>query len=137
MNVEKMTKAEILLCWRKVNEELIYQKELVADMSSEISQLNKQLEFKIEELRRVKLNKEKEVKEEEEKKSRIIKKGTKIPPDKQTYITKCQVCGCKFTYMEKDIHYKEKTNSAYVICPECYYYKYPFINRKYKGDKRC
>ena len=62
MNVEKMTKAEILLCWRKVNEELIYQKELVADMSSEISQLNKQLGFKIEELRRVKLNKEKEVK---------------------------------------------------------------------------
>lgn len=51
--------------------------------------------------------------------------------------TKCDVCGCKFTYMEKDIHYKEKTNSAYVICPECDYYKYPFINRKYKGDKRC
>lgn len=38
---------------------------------------------------------------------KIIKKGTKTPPDKRIYITKCRTCGCVFTYMEKD---KNNTN---------------------------
>lgn len=39
---------------------------------------------------------------------KIIKKGTKTPPDKRIYITKCRTCGCVFTYMEKDMEYKIK-----------------------------
>ena len=32
----------------------------------------------------------------------ILKKGTKIPPNKRIYFKKCRTCGCKFTYQEKD-----------------------------------
>lgn len=127
MNVEKMTKEEILMCLGDVNEELIYQKELVAKKSDEIRLLRKQLKAETEKSRQEKLNKEK---------SRIIKKGTKTPPDKQIYVTKCRVCGSIFTYKIEDMHYKEKTGLVYVICPACEYPKYPFINRKYKGNNK-
>ena len=32
---------------------------------------------------------------------KIIKKGTKTLPEEIVYVKKCEVCGCKFTYMEK------------------------------------
>ena len=34
---------------------------------------------------------------------KIIKRRTKTPPNKKVYITKCKICGYKFTYMENDI----------------------------------
>lgn len=37
----------------------------------------------------------------EEVTMKIIKKGTKTPPDKITYVTKCRTCGCEFTYMKE------------------------------------
>ena len=32
---------------------------------------------------------------------KIIKSGTKTPPDKQVYVIKCRTCGCVFTYEGK------------------------------------
>lgn len=64
----------------------------------------------------------------------IIKKGTKTPPDKRVYIAKCRVCGCIFTYMEKDMEYRYPNDSEGVTCPQCNYWVFPFIKRKYKGD---
>lgn len=69
---------------------------------------------------------------------KIIKKGTKTPPNKITYIKKCEVCGCKFTYTLNDIdcaiipdHY------LFLICPQCECrVSVPTIKRKYKGDKK-
>ena len=29
----------------------------------------------------------------------IIKKGTKVTPNKIVYITECRTCGCEFTYL--------------------------------------
>ena len=34
---------------------------------------------------------------------KIIKKGTKTPPNKQVYVIKCRTCGCIFTYKEEDM----------------------------------
>lgn len=66
---------------------------------------------------------------------KIIKKGTKTPPDKRIYITKCNTCGCKFTYMEKDFAYLGIEATNVVECPQCnYYVPVPLIKRKYKGD---
>ena len=65
---------------------------------------------------------------------KIIKKGTKTPPDKRIYIAKCRVCGCEFIYMEEDMKYSYLTDCKGVVCPQCNYWVYPFIKRKYKGD---
>lgn len=68
---------------------------------------------------------------------KIIKKGTKITLDKKVYITKCRVCGCKFTYMEKDIGFSIFPISHYFIeCPQCSYeVLVPTFKKKYKGGK--
>ena len=65
---------------------------------------------------------------------KIIKKGTKTPPDKRIYIAKCRTCGCEFTYMEKDIKYCSIDDCGGVVYPQCNYWVYPFIKRKYKGE---
>ena len=65
---------------------------------------------------------------------KIIKKGTKTPPDKQTYVIKCRICGCVFTYKEEDMRYLT-TDAVGVFCPECKYSNVPFIKIKYKGGK--
>lgn len=61
----------------------------------------------------------------------IIKRGTKTPPNKIVYITKCRKCGCVFTYIESDRHYGY--DGTKLACPQCTYYVYPLIKRKYKG----
>lgn len=66
----------------------------------------------------------------------IIKKGTKTPPDKRIYITKCRTCGCEFTYMGGDMNYYYLADRKGVVCPQCNYWVYPIIKRKYKGDKK-
>lgn len=66
---------------------------------------------------------------------KIIKKGTKTPPDKQIYVIKCRTCGCVFTYKELNISYT-KNGLICVYCPECEYSNVPFIKRKYKGDDK-
>lgn len=66
---------------------------------------------------------------------KIIKKGTKTPPDKRIYITKCGTCGCEFTYMGGDMKYYLADRKG-VVCPQCNYWVYPIIKRKYKGDKK-
>lgn len=67
---------------------------------------------------------------------KIIKKGTKTPPNKRICITKCRACGCVFTYMEKDMKYYYLTDYKGVVCPQCNYWVFPFIKRKYKGGKK-
>ena len=64
---------------------------------------------------------------------KIIKKGTKTPPDKIVYITKCETCGCKFIYMKKDICLGWFCEE-YLKCPQCSC-KVPVPNfkKKYKG----
>lgn len=66
----------------------------------------------------------------------IIEKGTKIPPNKKVYVTKCKICGCKFTYMERDIKYRLigcLESYRELECPQCHYYiDVPFIKRVYK-----
>lgn len=64
---------------------------------------------------------------------KIIKEGTKELPNKKIYVAKCRTCGCKFTYMEKDIKFFYLDESG-IICPQCNYWVSPFIKRKYKGD---
>lgn len=65
---------------------------------------------------------------------KIIKKGTKTPPNKTTYVAKCHTCGCEFTYMEKDFAYLGIEATKAVECPQCnYYVLVPLIKRKYKG----
>lgn len=66
----------------------------------------------------------------------IIKKGTKTPPDKRVYITKCRTCGCEFTYMEKDIKLLYSSDFERVECPQCNYWTVPIIKRKYKGGDK-
>ena len=67
---------------------------------------------------------------------KIIKKGTKTPPDKITYITKCKTCGCKFIYMEKDICLGWFCED-YLKCPQCSYkVSMPTFKKKYKGDDK-
>lgn len=67
---------------------------------------------------------------------KIIKRGTKTPPDKRIYVGKCRLCGCKFTYMEKNITWISTDIDA-VACPQCnYYVPIPLIRRKYKGDDK-
>ncbi len=66
---------------------------------------------------------------------KIIKKGTKITPDKLTYITKCKTCGCKFTYMGEDVRVSW-CGEKYLRCPQCSYEVFmPIFKKKYKGDK--
>lgn len=72
----------------------------------------------------------------EEATMEIIKKGTKTPPDKITYVTKCRTCGCEFTYMERDIKKVCVEDITKVVCPQCNYWVYPIIKRKYKGGKK-
>ena len=69
---------------------------------------------------------------------KIIKKGTKTPPDKIVYITKCRTCGCKFTYMEKDIDFIIFPKPCdFINCPQCSYgIPVPFFKKKYKGDDK-
>ena len=67
---------------------------------------------------------------------KIIKEGTKTPPDKRIYIAKCRTCGCVFTYMEEDIKKLFPDDITKVACPQCNYWVYPIIKRKYKGDKK-
>lgn len=66
---------------------------------------------------------------------KIIKKGTKTPPDKQVYVIKCRTCRCVFTYKLGDMRYVG-TETLGVYCPECGYSNVPFIRRRYKGGKR-
>lgn len=67
---------------------------------------------------------------------KIIKKGTKTPPDKIVYITKCKTCGCKFIYMEKDICLGWFCEE-YLKCPQCSYkVSMPTSKKKYKGDDK-
>ena len=66
---------------------------------------------------------------------KIIKSGTKTPPDKKVYVIKCRICGCVFTYKLDDMRYIS-TNTLGVYCPECDYSNVPFIKRKYKGDDK-
>lgn len=72
----------------------------------------------------------------EEVTMKIIKKGTKTPPDKITYVTKCRTCGCEFTYMKGDMEYIFWEDIPTVKCPQCDYSVNIFIKRKYKGDKK-
>ena len=67
---------------------------------------------------------------------KIIKKGTKTPPDKFTYIKKCEVCGCKFTYTLDDIGCTIFPDyHRFLNCPQCEWrVSVPTIKRKYKGD---
>lgn len=69
---------------------------------------------------------------------KIIKKGTKTPPDKKIYVIKCKTCGCKFTYELSDICYAAYEFS-FLRCPQCEYsVTIPFIKKKYKGsDREC
>ena len=69
---------------------------------------------------------------------KIIKKGTKTPPDKFTYVKKCEVCGCKFTYTLDDIDCTIIPDyHRFLNCPQCEYrVSVPTIKRKYKGDKK-
>ena len=71
-------------------------------------------------------------------KMKIIKKGTKTPPDKFTYIKKCEVCGCKFTYTLNDIDCAIIPDYyQFLNCPQCEYrVSVPTIKRKYKGDDK-
>ena len=65
---------------------------------------------------------------------KIIKKGTKIPPNKIVYITECRTCGCEFTYM---LHNKISGfyYNKYLICPQCSYkVSIPFFEKKYNED---
>ena len=67
---------------------------------------------------------------------KIIKKGTKTPPDELTYITKCKTCGCKFAYKFSDICYIA-SEFEHLNCPQCeYIVSVPFIKRKYKGSDK-
>ena len=66
---------------------------------------------------------------------KIIKSGTKTPPDKKVYVIKCRTCGCVFTYKLDDMRYIARDTRA-VYCPECNYSNVPFIKRKYKGDDK-
>ena len=63
----------------------------------------------------------------------IIKRGTRTPPDKIIYITKCKTCGCKFTYTKEDDKNIWKDEGLKLVCPQCNYFVYPLIKRKYKG----
>ena len=67
---------------------------------------------------------------------KIIKKGTKTPPDKIAYIKRCNVCGCVFTYTMDDIDYTViPDHYSFLICPQCKYrVSIPSIKRKYKVD---
>lgn len=66
---------------------------------------------------------------------KIIKKGTKTPPDKQVYVIKCRTWGCVFTYKLKNMRYITMDTLG-VYCPECDYSNVPLIRRKYKGDDK-
>lgn len=63
---------------------------------------------------------------------KIIKVGTKTPPNKKVYIMKCRICGCVFTYREKDMCCLS-SEAVGVYCPQCNYSNVPIIRRKYKG----
>lgn len=60
----------------------------------------------------------------------ILKKGTKIPPNKRIYFKKCCTCGCKFTYQEKDMFWYD-----YVICPQCGYTNFIIIKRRLRKER--
>lgn len=66
---------------------------------------------------------------------KIIKRGTKTPPDKKVYVIKCRTCGCVFTYKLDDMRYITMDILG-VYCPECDYSNVPLIRRKYKGDDK-
>ena len=66
---------------------------------------------------------------------KIIRSGTKTPPDKKVYVIKCRTCGCVFTYKLGDMRYIS-TNTLGVYCPECDYSNVPIIKKKYKGDDK-
>ncbi len=67
---------------------------------------------------------------------KIIKKGTKTLPEEIVYITKCRICGCVFTYEEKDMNYINNDGLRGVACPQCSYCQFSVIKRKYKGDDK-
>lgn len=53
---------------------------------------------------------------------RIIKKGKKKCIDYIEYITKCESCGCKFTYTEDDFRTHEniaRIQWLVIRCPHC------------------
>lgn len=63
----------------------------------------------------------------------IIEKGTKTPPIKIVYITKCRTCGCKFTYKEEDVK-SSWCDEECLRCPQCSYtVTVPIFKKKYKG----
>lgn len=62
---------------------------------------------------------------------KIIKKGTKTPPNKQVYVIKCRTCGCIFTYKEEDMRYIT-ADAIGIFCPQCKYSNVPLFKRKYK-----
>lgn len=69
---------------------------------------------------------------------KIIKKGTKITPDEKVYVRKCRVCGCKFTYMEEDMHMTMIDTMAgynYVVCPQCSYLQFIVWKKRYKDKE--
>lgn len=69
---------------------------------------------------------------------KIIKKGTKTLPEEVVYVTRCKVCGCKFTYTIKNITFSifPEELSGKLRCPQCKYLKaVPLIKRKYKGSE--
>lgn len=65
---------------------------------------------------------------------KIIKKGTKTPPNKIVYITKCKTCGCKFTYMEEDAMLSWFMEN-YLKCPQCSYLQFIVWKKRYKGKE--
>lgn len=67
---------------------------------------------------------------------KIIKKGTKIPPNKIVYITECRTCGCEFSYMLHDKKPSFYYNTC-LRCPQCSYeVPIPFFKKKYNEDDK-
>lgn len=133
MEVEKLSKKEIIRRWGIANEEVLELKEEISKNDRYIELLTCEINDSREKLRQI--EKQEEKAKEEERKSTIIKNGTRITLDSRTYVTKCRICGCVFTYKKEDVCHNSAYALSYVFCPECDCLKFLFIKRKYKGGK--
>ena len=62
--------------------------------------------------------------------AQILKCGNKILPEDKKYLTKCNVCGCKYVYSGKEIIIFN--DIRYVCCPQCNYKNYILFKRGLK-----